>query len=67
MQGTVKWFDVTKRFGFIVPDDGSKDVFVHATAVDDDSSSKMTDGVKVEFETTQGEKGPQAANVRVIE
>ncbi len=67
MQGTVKWFDKTKRFGFIVPADGDQDVFVHFSAVDADSVSKMTDGAKVEFETTEGEKGPQAANVRVID
>ena len=67
MQGTVKWFDQTKRFGFIVPGDGSQDVFVHFSAVDSDSVSKMTDGAKVEFETTQGEKGPQAADVRVVD
>ena len=67
MEGTVKWFDKIKRFGFIVPTDGSPDVFVHFSAVDSDSVSKMTDGAKVEFETSQGDKGPQAANVRVID
>lgn len=67
MQGTVKWFDQTKKYGFIQPGDGSPDVFVHFSAVDADSVSRMTDGAKVEFETSQGDKGPQANNVRVVD
>ncbi len=65
MQGTVKWFDQTKKFGFIKPNDGSPDVFVHHSAVDPDSVSRMTDGAPVEFEQSEGQKGPQANNVRV--
>ena len=67
MQGAVKWFDHAKRFGFIKPSDGSPDVFVHHSAVQPDSVSKLNDGVQVEFEVTQGAKGPQASDVRVIE
>lgn len=67
MQGTVKWFDHSKKFGFIQPTDGSPDVFVHHSAVEGDSVARLIDGAKVEFETTQGTKGPQANNVRVID
>ncbi len=66
MQGTVKWFNHTKRYGFIKPTDGSADIFIHLSAVDADSSAKIKDGAEVEFEVTEGQKGPQAANVRVI-
>ena len=67
MEGTVKWFDRTKRFGFIKPSDGSPDVFVHHSALEEDSISRIKDGVRVEFETTQGQKGLQANNVRVLD
>ncbi len=67
MEGTVKWFDHTKKFGFIKPSDGSPDVFVHYSALEADSVARMKDGARVEFETTQGQKGPQANNVRVID
>jgi len=66
MQGTVKWFDHTKKFGFIKPSDGSQDVFVHHSAVDADSLPNLKDGVTVEFEVSQGQKGPQANDVRVV-
>jgi len=66
MQGTVKWFDHTKKFGFIKPGDGSQDVFVHRSAVNEDSLPRMKDGVAVEFDVTEGQKGPQATNVRVV-
>lgn len=67
MEGTVKWFDQTKRFGFIRPADGSRDVFVHYSAVRDESVTKLKDGARVEFEITEGTKGPQASDVHVIE
>ncbi len=61
--GTVKFFNAGKGFGFITPDDGSKDVFVHANDI---GGAQLKDGDKVQFEVTQGKKGPQAANVKVI-
>jgi CspA family cold shock protein len=66
MQGTVKWFNPTKQFGFITPSDGSKDVFVHGSEIRNPSKS-LNDGDRVEFEVTQGQKGPQAANVRTVD
>ena len=64
--GTVKWFNDAKGFGFITPSDGSKDVFVHFSAVTGDGFKSLAEGAQVEFEPAQGEKGPQAQNVRVI-
>jgi len=66
MQGTVKWFNDAKGFGFITPADGSKDVFVHQTAITGDGFRSLAEGDKVEFETEQGQKGPQAKNVRKV-
>ena len=63
MQGTVKFFNAGKGFGFITPDDGSKDVFVHAS---DLNGAQLNDGDKVEFEVVSGQKGPQASNVKVV-
>ncbi len=60
--GTVKFFNASKGFGFITPDDGSKDVFVHAN---DLNGAVLNEGTKVEFEIVPGKKGPQASNVRV--
>ena len=65
-QGTVKWFNPEKGYGFITPDDGGKDVFVHHTAIKAEGFRSLNEGQKVEFEIMQGQKGPQAANVRPI-
>jgi len=62
-KGTVKFFNDAKGFGFISPDDGSKDVFVHAN---DTNGASLNEGTKVEFEVVAGKKGPQASNVRVV-
>lgn len=64
--GTVKWFSAEKGYGFISPDDGSKDVFVHHTAIQSEGFRTLNEGDKVEYEVTQGQKGPQAANVRPL-
>lgn len=64
--GTVKWFNDAKGFGFITPEDGSKDVFVHHSAIQADGFRSLTEGQRVEYEVTQGEKGPAAQNVRAV-
>ena len=64
--GTVKWFNDAKGFGFITPSDGSKDVFVHFSAVSGDGFKTLPEGAKVEFETEDGPKGPQARSVVVV-
>ena len=61
-KGTVKWFDATKGFGFIEPEDGSKDAFVHITAVERAGLSGLRDGQKVEFELIAGKNGKMAAD-----
>ncbi len=64
--GTVKWFNDAKGFGFIAPEDGSKDVFVHHTAIKSEGFRSLAEGQKVTFDVEQGQKGPQAANVRPL-
>ena len=65
-QGTVKWFNGEKGYGFIAVDDGSADVFVHFSAITGSGYRNLEEGQKVEFDITQGKKGPQAENVRVV-
>lgn len=65
-QGSVKWFNAEKGFGFIAPDGGGPDVFVHYSAIASDGYRSLDENQRVEFETTQGQKGPQAENVRAI-
>jgi cold shock protein len=66
VQGTVKWFNADKGFGFIAPDDGTADVFVHFSAIEADGYRSLDEGQKVEFNVTQGQKGPQAEQVRPV-
>jgi CspA family cold shock protein len=65
VQGTVKWFNDAKGFGFIEQDNGP-DVFVHFSAIAGDGFKSLAEGDRVEFEVTEGQKGPQSANVRKI-
>jgi CspA family cold shock protein len=61
--GKVKWFNESKGYGFIEPDGGGRDVFVHYSAIQGEGYKTLSEGQPVEFEVTQGDKGPQAANV----
>ncbi|MGL5056302.1 MAG: cold-shock protein [Fusobacteriaceae bacterium] len=65
MKGTVKWFNEEKGFGFITAEDG-KDVFAHFSAIQKDGFKKLTEGESVEFDVTEGPKGPQATNIKSI-
>ncbi|RPF28353.1 MULTISPECIES: cold-shock protein [Georgenia] len=64
--GTVKWFNAEKGFGFIAPDDNTADVFVHYSAISTSGYRSLEENQKVEFDVTQGNKGPQAENVRPL-
>lgn len=66
MRGQVKWFNTSKGFGFVAPEGGGKDVFVHVSALHKAGIQSLADGVTVEFDVEQGKKGLQAANVRLI-
>jgi CspA family cold shock protein len=64
--GTVKWFSDEKGYWFITPDDGGKDRFVHHSAIAGNELRSLSEGAKVSYDTEQGQKGPAAANVRVL-
>jgi CspA family cold shock protein len=65
-QGTVKWFNADKGFGFIAPDDGTADVFVHHSAIQTDGYRSLQENQRVEFTAARGPKGPQAEQVQPI-
>jgi CspA family cold shock protein len=65
-QGAVKWFNNDKGFGFITPDGGEKDVFVHHSEIKGDGFRSLSENQRVEFEITQGPKGPQAVGVTTV-
>ncbi len=65
-QGTVKWFNAEKGYGFITPDSGGADLFVHFSAIQADGYRSLDEGQQVEFEVGQGAKGPQADQVRPL-
>jgi CspA family cold shock protein len=66
MQGTVKWFNESKGYGFITPDDGGQDLFVHFSEIQEEGYKTLKEGDKVSFEKGQGKKGPQATNVQKV-
>ena len=64
--GTVKWFNDDKGFGFITPDEGGKDLFVHHTGINTQGFRSLTEGARVSYEAEAGDKGPKAVNVSAI-
>lgn len=64
--GTVKWFNDATGYGFITPDDGGKDIFVHHSAIEMEGFRSLKENAKVSFEVEQGQKGPQAAKVTLL-
>jgi cold shock protein len=64
--GTVKWFSDDKGFGFITPDDGDKDLFVHHTGINGEGYRSLQEGAKVSYDAEQGDKGPKAVNVQAL-
>ena len=64
--GTVKWFNDSKGYGFITPDEGGKDVFVHHSAIAGDGFKTLAESARVQYEAAQGAKGPEAKNVTLV-
>ena len=64
--GTVKWFNDTKGYGFITPDEGSKDLFVHHSNIAGEGFKSLAEGARVSYDERQGEKGPEATNVAAV-
>ena len=67
MQGKVKWFNESKGYGFITPEDGGKDLFVHISEIEGEGYKTLQEGDEVSFEEGQGQKGPQATNVQKVQ
>jgi CspA family cold shock protein len=65
--GTVKWFNDAKGYGFIAPEDGGKDVFVHFSNIGGDGFKTLAEGARVQFETREGQKGPEAIDVTLVQ